>query len=138
MRPQVSASDTAPGRRAFLRFESIHYYGRPSVNGAALGEMGPYVPYEFEVTRHAREGYNEVEPSRSSDAGPGHEEIVHGLSPVGRRVVESVREVYVELRPPVFIDNIAFAYTLRTGYAKALVPRAPDGCRRGPGRRRPK
>ena len=108
----------APGQRAFLRFESIHYYGKPSVNGAELGEMGPYVPYEFEVTRHAREGSNEVGVALM-DAGPGREEIVHGLSYGWEASGGIIREVYIELRPAVFIDNVAFAYTLAEGYAKA-------------------
>lgn len=108
----------ALGQRAFLRFESIHYYGKPSVNSAELGEMGPYVPYEFEFTRQAREGSNVVDVAMK-DAGPGREEIVHGLSYGWEASGGIIREVYVELRPAAFIDNLAFAYRLAEGYGKA-------------------
>ncbi|HVX65367.1 MAG TPA: glycoside hydrolase family 2 TIM barrel-domain containing protein [Bryobacteraceae bacterium] len=118
MRRKFLLPAPSPGGRTFLRFESIHYYGRPSVNGAALGEMGPYVPYEFEITSRAREGENEVEVALT-DAGPGREEIVHCLSPGWEASGGIVREVYVEFRPAAFIDNTAFAYTLAEGYGKA-------------------
>jgi len=44
-----------PGMRAFIHFEAIAYYGRVDLNGAVLGAMGPYTPYEFEFTPHAKE-----------------------------------------------------------------------------------
>jgi hypothetical protein len=31
------------------------------VNGQTLGTMGPYVPYEFEITAAAKEGANEIQ-----------------------------------------------------------------------------
>src|SRR5579863_4529196 len=53
------------GERAFVHFEAITYHGRVSINGAELGSMGPYVPYEFEFTRQAREGSNAIEAAIS-------------------------------------------------------------------------
>ena len=38
------------GRHIFLRFEGITYRAKVTLNGRTLGEMLPYVPYEFEVT----------------------------------------------------------------------------------------
>ena len=49
--PALSGSE-----RAILHFEAITFHGRVFVNGAELGAMGPYIPYEFEFTKHAQEG----------------------------------------------------------------------------------
>ena len=47
--------------RAILHFEAITYHGRVFVNGAELGTMGPYIPYEFEFTKQAKEGRNSID-----------------------------------------------------------------------------
>lgn len=46
--------------RAILHFEAIALLGRASCNGQALGEMNPYVPYEFDITSLLRERDNTV------------------------------------------------------------------------------
>lgn len=47
----VREFDAEPGaERIFLRFEGITYHAQVTLNGVFLGEMLPYVPYEFEVT----------------------------------------------------------------------------------------
>ncbi len=38
------------GRRAFLCFDGIAYTGKVWFNDSYLGEMLPYVPYQFDVT----------------------------------------------------------------------------------------
>ena len=48
--------ELSPHQRAVLHFDAITYFGRVSVNGAELGTMGPYVPYEFDCTRQCRKG----------------------------------------------------------------------------------
>jgi len=47
--------------RVFVHFEAITYLGRVSVNGRELGTMRPYIPYESEFTRQAKEGENTAE-----------------------------------------------------------------------------
>ena len=54
--PELSVDE-----RAILHFDAITYFGRTFVNGAELGTMGPYVPYEFDFTRQAKKGSNTVE-----------------------------------------------------------------------------
>ena len=49
------------GKRAILHFEGVHYTGSVTVNGAHIGDMLPYVFYDFDFTDHARQGANNVE-----------------------------------------------------------------------------
>jgi beta-galactosidase/beta-glucuronidase len=49
-----------PTQRAILHFDAITYHGTVWLNGHRLGEMGPYVPYEFDLTPHAVAGRNSL------------------------------------------------------------------------------
>ncbi|MBI3666299.1 MAG: hypothetical protein HY236_08760, partial [Acidobacteria bacterium] len=113
----------AARQRAFLCFDAVTYHGRAFANGTELGAMGSYVPYEFEFTRHAEEGSNTVEVVLSDlipePSGAGKAEIAVGLNPGWEGYGGIIRDVYVELRPGAFIENIRFAYKLNGGYTKA-------------------
>src|SRR5207237_3292347 len=93
----------ASGQRAFLHFESVNYFSRASVNGAELGVMGPYVPYEFEMSRVLREGSNAVSVSiadvRPQADGGGKDEIAFCVTPAWEAYSGRVCDVYVESRP---------------------------------------
>jgi hypothetical protein len=71
--------------RAILHFEAITYHGRVFVNGAELGTMGPYIPYEFEFTKQAKEGRNGIEVAIADlvpePSGAGKDEIALGVNP---------------------------------------------------------
>lgn len=112
-----------PQTRAFLHFEAIAYYGRVAVNGAVLGAMGPYVPYEFEITPHAKEGTNSVSLDLADlvpfPDGSGSDEIALAVSPGWEAYSGIIRDVYVELRPTVFIDNVRLEYKLSDDFARA-------------------
>lgn len=104
----------AAGERAFLHFEGITYCGKAAVNGKQLGVMGPYVPYEFEFTDVAREGVNEVEVAMA-DLVPwsddrGKYEIAMGVNPGWEAYGGIIRDVWAEIRPDSFIENIRLAY----------------------------
>jgi beta-glucuronidase len=113
----------AAGQRAYLHFDAVNYYSRAFVNGVELGVMGPYVPYEFEVTRTLREGNNSVEVSvadlRGEPGGAGKDEIELGVSPGWEASSGIIRDAYFEYRPAVFIDNVRFGYELNGEYSKA-------------------
>jgi Glycosyl hydrolases family 2, TIM barrel domain/Glycosyl hydrolases family 2/Glycosyl hydrolases family 2, sugar binding domain len=113
----------SPNHRAILRFDAITYHARVFVNGAELGVMGPYVPYEFDFTGQAKEGSNRIEVDIADlipDAnGAGKDEIELGLNPGWEGYGGIIRDVYVELRPAAFIDNIRFGYKLNNDYTKA-------------------
>ncbi len=111
------------GERVVLRFEGITYYGEVAVNGRKLGTMDPYVPYEFEFTKEAKEGTNRVEV-RIVDLAPGpkgegKDEVELGLNPGWEAYGGIIREVYAEVRPATCIENVRLGYELSKGYRRA-------------------
>ncbi len=109
--------------RAILHFEGITYHARVFVNGAELGTMGPYIPYEFEFTKHAKEGRNDIEVAIADlcpePGGAGKDEIALGVNPGWEAYGGIIRDVYVELRPAAYIDNMQFGYELNEEFKKA-------------------
>ena len=109
--------------RAILHFEGITYHGRVFVNGAELGTMGPYIPYEFEFTKQAKEGRNSIEVAIADlcpeASGAGKEEIALGVNPGWEAHGGIIRDVYVELRRAAYIENLQLGYELSAGYTKA-------------------
>jgi beta-glucuronidase len=110
-------------QRAFVHFEAITYHGRASMNGAELGTMGPYVPYEFEFTKQAHAGENTIEVAVADlipdPAGGGEDELALGVNPGWEAYGGIIRDVYVELRPSSFIASVRFGYQMNRGYARA-------------------
>jgi hypothetical protein len=113
----------SPSERTVLHFEGITYFGRASVNGAELGTMSLYVPYEFDFTPHAREGNNEVDVAMADlvaePEGAGKHEIALGVNPGWEGYGGIIRDAWVETRPAGFIDNVRFGYTLNDDYTRA-------------------
>jgi len=113
----------SPSQRAILHLDAITYHGRVFVNGVELGTMGPYVPYEFDFTGRAREGNNQLEVAISDlipdPSGAGKDEIELGVNPGWEGYGGIIRDVYVEVRPAVFIGNIRLGYGLSANYTTA-------------------
>ena len=109
--------------RAILHFDAITYFGRAFVNGAELGTMGPYVPFEFDFTRQARKGSNTVEVAIADltpePSGAGKDELALGVNPGWEAYGGIIRDVYAEVRPAAFVDNVRFGYMLEQGYTRA-------------------
>jgi hypothetical protein len=109
--------------RAILHFEAITYHGRVFVNGAELGTMGPYIPYELEFTKQAKEGRNGIEVAIADlvpePSGAGKDEIALGVNPGWEAYGGIIRDVYVELRLAAYIANVQLGYELSEGYTKA-------------------
>jgi len=116
--PELSSHE-----RAILHFDAITYFGRVFVNGAELGTTGPYVPYEFDFTPHARKGKNAVEVAIADltpePSGAGKDELALGVNPGWEAYGGIIRDVYAEVRPATFIDNVRFGYNLSQNYGKA-------------------
>ena len=114
-----------PGDRAFVHFEAITYWGRVSLNGQILGTMGPYVPYEFEFTAVAMEGTNEITVAmadlRPFADGTAKAEIDLGIHAGFEAYGGIIRDVWVELRPASFIENVRLAYQLSQNYSACRV-----------------
>jgi hypothetical protein len=111
------------GERAFIRFEAITYHGRVFVNGTELGTMGPYVPYEFEITHEIRPEQNEVDVLLADllpePGGAGRHEIDLGHTPGWEAYGGIIRDVSIERRPSAFIQNVRFSYDLAGDYTTA-------------------
>jgi len=109
--------------RAIVHFEAITYHGRVFVNGAELGTMGPYVPYEFDISAQAKEGKNHIDVAIADltpdPTGAGKDEIALGINPGWEAYGGIIRDVYVEIRPASFIDNVRLGYQLTGGYTQA-------------------
>ena len=137
LRREVVIPKLAPGERAYLHFEGITYAARPSVNGFALGAMGPYVPCEFELTGHINSGSNELAVEITDlipfPDGSARDEIDLGINPGWEAYGGIIRDVYIELRPASFIENVRFAYTLTPNFSSVscnaqvfIASAAPD------------
>ncbi len=111
------------GQRAILHFDAIAYHGRAFANGAELGTMFPYVSFEFEFTKHAKEGKNRVAAAiadlRPDPTGAGQDEIALGVNPGWEAYGGIIRDVYAEVRPAAYIENVQFGYQLSEGYRNA-------------------
>ncbi len=109
--------------RAFLHFDAITYHGRVFLNGTELGTMGPYIPYEFDFTRQAKEGKNSIDVAiadlRPDPTAGGRDEIALGLNPGWEGYGGIIRDVYVEIRPAAYIDKVQLGYQFAAGHAQA-------------------
>jgi hypothetical protein len=109
--------------RAILHFDAITYFGRAFVNGVELGTMCPYVPFEFDFTRPAKKGANIVEAAIADltpePSGAGRDELALGMNPGWEAYGGIIRDVYAEVRPAAFVDNVRFGYKLEPGYTRA-------------------
>ena len=116
--PQLSEHE-----RAILHFDAITYFGRAFVNGMELGTMGPYVPFEFDFTRQSRKGSNTVEVAIADltpePNGAGKDELALGLNPGWEAYGGIIRDVYAEVCPASYVENVRFGYKLEHDYAKA-------------------
>src|SRR5208337_1321721 len=123
LRREFLLPELSQHQRAMLHFEAITYFARVAVNGTELGTMGPYVPYEFDFTRQAKKGTNTVEVAiadlTTDPSGAGKDELALGVNPGWEAYGGIIRDVYVEVRPAAFIDNVRFGYKLNADYTQA-------------------
>lgn len=113
------------GQRVFIHFEAVTYWAQVSVNGRKLGTMDPYVPREFEFTKSAKEGDNEIEVLIADliplADGSGKAQIEFGIHPGFEAYGGIIRDVWVEVRPTSFLENVRLAYELKRDYRACTV-----------------
>ena len=123
LRREFLLPELSPHQRAMLHFDAITYFGRVSVNGTELGTMGPYVPYEFDCTRQCRKGSNAIQVAIADltpePSGAGKDELALGVNRGWEAYGGIIRDVYLEVRPAAFIDNVRFGYKLNSDYTRA-------------------
>jgi beta-galactosidase/beta-glucuronidase len=104
------------GERVFLHLEGITYCGKLVVNRTPVGELGPYVPHEFELTRSAREANNEIELQMTDlipwPDGTGKHELAIGVTRGWEAYGGIIRDAWAEIRPASFVENVRLAYQL--------------------------
>lgn len=110
--------------RAILHFEAIALLGRASCNGQALGEMNPYVPYEFDITSLLRERDNTVKVDLVDLVPEGHsgkeaEAVELGVNPGWEAYGGIIRDCWIEVRPSTFIENVRLSYQFEPGLGAA-------------------
>jgi beta-galactosidase len=113
----------AKGEHAILHFEGITYFARAFSNGTELGGMDPYVPYEFDITRSVRERSNVIS-LQMADLGSqsdhnGTSQIELGVNPGWEGYGGIIRNVWIEIRPPTFINTAQFRYELTADFSSA-------------------
>lgn len=113
------------GERVFVHLEAVTYWARVSVNGQMLGTMGPYVPREFEFSSFAKDGANQIEVAIADlvalPDGTAKAEIGLGVHSGFEAYGGIIRDVWVELRPASFIENVRLAYELSHNYSVCSV-----------------
>src|SRR5882724_6912987 len=113
------------GERVFIHFEGITYWGQVSMNSQKLGEMAPYVPQEFEFTNVAREGENEIDVAIADLVpfanGTAKAQIRFGIHSGFEAYGGIIRDVWVEVRPVSFVENVRLAYELRNNYTNCTA-----------------
>jgi len=122
LKRSIAVPRLSEGQRAWVHFDAITYHGRVFVNGAELGTTIPYVPHEFEFTRQAKEGVNQIEVAIADlvpdPSGAGKDEIALGINPGWEGYGGIIRDAYIELRPAAYIDNAKLSYKLNSDYTR--------------------
>lgn len=110
----------SPGHRVFVRFEGVTYWGQVSINGQTLGNMDPYVPHEFEFTKVAQEGKNEIDVSMADLVplanGSAKPQIDFGIHSGFEAYGGIIRDVWAEVRPTSFVESVRLPYELKNNY----------------------
>ena len=91
--------------------------GEVFVNSQSLGQFGPYTPFELDVTDRVLPGENSIKVELSD---------LDGFEPWGRKWVTAfpryggiIRDISLEVKSPVYIENARLDYTLTGNYTQA-------------------
>jgi Glycosyl hydrolases family 2, TIM barrel domain/Glycosyl hydrolases family 2 len=118
--PRIGRTD-----RVFLHFEGVTYWAQVSINGQKHGIIDPYVPHEFEFTKVAREGENDINVLIADlvpfPDGSAKAQIDFGIHPGFEAYGGIIRDVWAELRPSSFVENVRLAYELKNHYSTCTV-----------------
>lgn len=105
------------GSRALLHFEGVASASEIWLNGKRLGEFGPYSPFHLDVTEALKEGTNNLRVELND---------IDGFTPWSRDWIPAfprfggiVRDVFIEWKSAVYIDNAKLDYKLIDQYKRA-------------------
>jgi hypothetical protein len=107
----------AGGRRALLRFGGVVMTGDVWLNERHLGAFGPWTPFTIDVTEALRPGSNRLRVEVSD---------IDGFDPWNRNWITAIprfggiiRDVALEWKPAIYIDNARLDYKLTNHYREA-------------------
>lgn len=109
--------------RLFLSFDGVAYHASVRVNGQDVGQFGPYVPANLEITKAAKEGDNKVEVT-ICDLEQGTNTATRAAAAIGVNLGWEayggiIRGVRIETRPSAFVDNVRTTYELSSDFQQA-------------------
>jgi hypothetical protein len=85
-----------------------------------LGTLDPYLPHEFEFTQVAKDGENIVDVLIADlvplSDGTANSQIEFGIHPGAEAYGGIIRDVWAEVRPASFIENVRLGYELGNNY----------------------
>lgn len=100
-------------KRLLLHFEGVHYTGTVTLNGASIGNMLPYVPYDFDITSTAVTGCNVLEVVIKDLTAH------YGPTPGWESYGGITRDVWVEISPLVGLADVYWSASMRDDYSAA-------------------
>jgi hypothetical protein len=105
------------GMRGLLHFDGIASSNEVWLNGQRLGEFGPYSPFRIDVTEILKAGKNDLRVELNDIDGfrPWNRDWI----PAFPRFGGIIRDVFLEWKPPVYIDNAKLDYRLLDQYKRA-------------------
>jgi hypothetical protein len=117
MERKFELSKLDPGKRALLRFEGVASSSEIWLNGNLLGEFGPYSPFRIDVTEFLKEGPNilKVDLNDLDGFAPWTRDWI----PAFPRFGGIIRDVFIEWKPSVYIENAKLDYKLLDRYTRA-------------------
>ena len=109
--------DSARGKRTLLRFDGVVMTGKVTINQNHAGQYGPYTPFTIDITEWVRPGQNQLVVDLTD---------IDGFEPWGRGWVTAfpryggiIRDVTLELKSPIYIENTRLNYKLTKNYTSA-------------------
>ena len=98
-RRTIEIPPVKPGYHLLLRFEGIAFPGKVRLNDTMVGPLDPWVPYAFDVTGMVHSGLNDIEVDLDNADMP--------INPAtaGHARGGIVRDIFLEMRPDVYIAN---------------------------------
>jgi beta-glucuronidase len=107
----------AENHRALLHFDGISTTGEVWLNDQRIDRFGPFTPFAVDVTKFLKVGRNNLRIELSDL--DGFDPWNRNWLPAFPRYGGIIRDVYLEWRPSVYLDNARLDYKLVDGYVRA-------------------
>jgi len=110
---KVNVPAVGDQRRAVLRMEGITHHASVRINNRKVGHLDAWTPYEFDVTSALRPGSNDIEVEVTDW------QVTLGPSNAWEAYGGIIRDLFLELRPDPYIENVRLQYELNSKLNRA-------------------